>query len=81
MYKMVYLSGLLKIGPNFSASLNHFTQNKYFLLCIKLFTLAKPDKFVWFLNGPVFGCPVPLKIDHLNIRLVQYSDVHCTVGT
>jgi hypothetical protein len=42
---------------------------------------------VWKLNGSVSRCPVPLKIDHLNIGAIQYSnpvvmkfDNHCALN-
>jgi hypothetical protein len=30
------------------------------------FTIQKPDKYVWFLNGLLLGCPVLVEIDHSN---------------
>jgi hypothetical protein len=42
-------------------------------------TIQKLDKFVRFLNGPIFGCLLPAEIDHSKIKLVRYSDGHCTI--
>jgi hypothetical protein len=40
-------------------------------------TIQKADKFVRFLNGPVFGCPGPSKIYHSKTGLVLYLVVDC----
>jgi hypothetical protein len=75
------LAELWKTGPNFSASLNRFKNKMFFSFCKKQSSLAKLDNFVWFFNGPVFGCPVPAKIDHLKSGLVRYLEVLCKILT
>jgi hypothetical protein len=37
---------------------------------------SKPDKYVRFLNGAVFGCPVLARTDHSGTEQVQLSDDH-----
>jgi hypothetical protein len=77
--KQSRLTDHLKTGPIFHTKLDRVIQKKNIFINSNVLNglglpiIQKPDKFVRFMNGPVFGCPVPAEIDHLNTY--QFSPV------
>jgi hypothetical protein len=70
-----FSNGWSILGCHFALSI--WIQVRFQMVTILTTIYSSPDQFVRYSNG-VVRCPVPTKIDHLNTRLVRYSDPHCS---